>query len=178
MYKKSSDFFKKIQSFIKRAGVCFVTNQELQERVEAISHTFFQRPFCHKATFNKRLRSTGGRYILQTHNLEFNPKHLEKFGTEELDNIIKHELCHYHLHLMGKGYRHRDKDFRELLKAVGGTRFCKSVQEKKIQSAYRYVLKCTSCNMEYYRKKRMNPAKYSCGRCRGKLKLFKLPERK
>lgn len=66
-----------------------------------------------------------------THNLEFNPKHVEKFGTEELDKIIKHELCHYHLHLMGKGYKHGDRDFRELLYAVGGTRFCKSVQEKE-----------------------------------------------
>ena len=40
---------------------------------------------------------------------------------EELIGIIKHELCHYHLHLEGKGYQHRDKDFKELLKKVGGT---------------------------------------------------------
>ncbi|HBI02936.1 MAG TPA: SprT family protein [Paenibacillaceae bacterium] len=155
-----------------------MTNQELQKRVEAISHTFFQRPFCHHATFNKRLRSTGGRYLLQTHNLEFNPKHVEKFGTEELDQIIKHELCHYHLHLTGRGFKHRDQDFRELLKVVGGKRFCKSVQEKKAQPTYRYVLLCTSCKMEYYRKKRMNPTRYSCGRCKGKLKLFELTQRK
>jgi SprT-like protein len=155
-----------------------MTNQELQRRVEAISQTFFQRPFCHQATFNKRLRSTGGRYLLHTHNLEFNPKNVEVFGTEELDKIIKHELCHYHLHLMGRGFKHRDHDFRELLQAVGGTRFCKSVKEKKSKQAYRYVLLCTSCRMEYYRKKRMNPAKYSCGRCKGTLKLVELPQRK
>lgn len=113
-----------------------------------------------------------------THNLEFNPKHVEKFGTEELDKIIKHELCHYHLHLMGKGYKHGDRDFRELLYAVGGTRFCKSVQEKREKPGYRYVLLCTSCKMEYYRKKRMDPGKYACGRCKGKLKLFELPQRK
>ena len=28
---------------------------------------------------------------------------------EELIGIIKHELCHYHLHLEGKGYQHRDR---------------------------------------------------------------------
>lgn len=155
-----------------------MTNQELQARVEAISTSFFQRPFRHRACFNNRLRSTGGRYILGTHNLEFNPKHYERFGLEELDSIIKHELCHYHLHLLGLGYKHKDKDFRELLQKVGGTRFCRSMKEQKKQPVYRYVLVCLSCRMEYYRKRKMDPAKYSCGRCRGKLKLISLPVQK
>lgn len=152
-----------------------MTDQELQARVESISSLYFQRNFQHQAYFNKRLRSTGGRYILNSHNLEFNPKHYEKFGTEELDKIIKHELCHYHLHLLGLGYKHQDKDFRELLQKVGGSRFCRSVHEKRKEAPYRYLLVCTNCKMEYYRKRKMDPGKYACGRCRGKLKLVTLP---
>ncbi len=75
--------------------------------------------------FNSRLRTTGGRYLLNTHNIELNYRYYEMYGKEELVGIVKHELCHYHLHIAGRGYKHRDKDFRELLKAVDAPRFCK-----------------------------------------------------
>jgi len=91
-----------------------MTDQELQQWVEAISLRDFGRPFLHRATFNSRLTSTGGRYLLKTHNIEISRRQWERFGAEEVENIIKHELCHYHLHLQNKGYRHRDRDFREL----------------------------------------------------------------
>ncbi len=92
-------------------------DEELQKLVEAISDQSFGMPFLHFAAFNDRLRTTGGRYLLRSHNLEFNKKHYEQFGMEELIGIIKHELCHYHLHLQGKGYKHQDHDFKQLLKA-------------------------------------------------------------
>lgn len=95
-----------------------MTNKELQALTEALSDSFFDRPFQHKAIFNPRLRTTGGRYLLSSHNIELNEKHYAKYGKEELVGIIKHELCHYHLHLLGKGYRHKDQDFKQLLKKL------------------------------------------------------------
>ena len=47
-----------------------------------------------------------------------------QLGEKELIGIIKHELCHYHLHLEGKGYQHQDQEFKKLLKKVGAPRFC------------------------------------------------------
>ena len=38
-----------------------MTDEELQRLVEQLSLTAFQRPFTHQATFNRRLRTTGGR---------------------------------------------------------------------------------------------------------------------
>ena len=99
-------------------------NQELQELVRRLSLENFQRPFLHQAYFNPRLRSTGGRYLLQSHNIEINPKAYELYGLKEIQGIVLHELCHYHLHIEGKGYQHRDKDFRELLRKVDAPRFC------------------------------------------------------
>ena len=55
--------------------------------------------------------------MLQTHHIQINPKSFEIYGIEELEGIIRHELCHYHLHIEGKGYKHRDKDFKDLLKS-------------------------------------------------------------
>lgn len=149
-----------------------MNNLELTELIEEISETVFHKPFRHAGVFNARLRTTGGRYLLRSHNIEINPKSYEKFGYSELEGIIKHELCHYHLHIEGKGYKHRDADFRALLKETGSPRFCSSVELKRTkQSAIRYLYECVACNTEYPRKIRMNVERYRCGRCAGKLAL-------
>ncbi len=151
-----------------------MTDTELQELVEQISTRFFAKPFRHRARFNSRLRTTGGRYLLRSHDIELNPKHLEEHGEGELIAIIKHELCHYHLHLEKKGYRHVDQDFRRLLAQVGGSRYCQQVGSGRAVMPYRYELACHSCGMTYKRKRRMDPSRYRCGRCRGTLQLREL----
>lgn len=147
-----------------------MNDEQLQKMVEDISLTWFFRPFRHRARFNHRLRTSGGRYLLHSHDIECNPKHLEMYGEEELIRIIKHELCHYHLHLEGRGYRHRDRDFQQLLERVGGSRFCRPV-DKPQKRPFKYQLVCTNCEMVYRRKKWMDPGKYRCGKCRGVLRI-------
>ncbi|UTR13418.1 SprT family protein [Salipaludibacillus sp. LMS25] len=147
-----------------------MTNDELQVLTEQISKKHFNRLFHHKATFNKRLRTTGGRYALYSHNIEINPKQLEFYGKEALVNIIKHELCHYHLHLEGKGYQHKDKDFKTLLSEVGGSRYCQTLPSSQNKVHTFYVYQCTSCDLSYRRKRKINTSRYVCGGCKGKLK--------
>ncbi|MBA2876364.1 SprT family protein [Thermaerobacillus caldiproteolyticus] len=146
---------------------------DLQQLVEKISLQFFGKPFQHQALFNSRLRTTGGRYLLRSHNIEINPKYYEAFGEEELVSIIKHELCHYHLHLEGKGYRHRDQDFRILLQQVQAPRYCRPLphQMKKTANKF-YVYICSNCGLEYRRKRRVNTSKYVCGKCTGRLEAL------
>ncbi|KIL19355.1 hypothetical protein C2W58_03317 [Bacillus pumilus] len=145
---------------------------ELQQLTEHISEHFFGKAFRHQVVFNDRLKTTGGRYLLGTHNIELNRRYLEEHGREELIGIIKHELCHYHLHLEGKGYQHRDRSFKELLKQVGAPRFCtplKTVQNKRrVQKRHEYV--CTGCGQYFIRKRRFDTSRYVCGVCKGKLK--------
>ncbi|MGV3487957.1 MAG: SprT family protein [Tuberibacillus sp.] len=145
--------------------------EDLQRLVEEISLNLFGKPFRHKAVFNKRLRTTGGRYLLQSHHLEFNPSQLAEFGLEEFKKIIIHELCHYHLHLEGKGYRHGDRDFKDLLKRTGGTRFCKVIPRLQNQIRIIYLYQCKDCGLEYPRRRKVNTRKYVCGKCRGRLAL-------
>jgi len=148
-----------------------MNNEMLQSWVERISLQYFNLPFRHKATFNRRLRSTGGRYFTKSHDIEISPHQLEAYGAEETEKIIKHELCHYHLHLLKRGYRHRDADFKQLLAQVGGSRFCQALpgRENRKSQPYKYKLVCRACGQEYMRKRRVDPAKYACGKCRGKL---------
>jgi SprT-like protein len=149
-------------------------NQMLQKMVEEVSMTFFHKPFRHKAYFNPRLRTTGGRYLLSNHSIEINRKYYEQFGEKELIGIIKHELCHYHLHLEGKGYQHRNADFKNLLKKVGAPRYCTPLPDAKrrktMTKIFTYV--CVDCSQVYKRKRAVNTVKYVCGKCRGKLIKF------
>ncbi|WP_066074876.1 SprT family protein [Neobacillus soli] len=149
--------------------------KELQLLVETISTEAFGKPFQHQASFNLRLRSTGGRYLLGTHNIEINKKYLEQLGEKELLGIIKHELCHYHLHLEGKGYQHKDQEFKKLLKEVDAPRFCGQLPDRKVKRTSKKILlyKCTKCQLSYKRKRSIDTSRYVCGKCRGKLTKVK-----
>ncbi|ATH94453.1 SprT family protein [Bacillus glycinifermentans] len=144
-------------------------DHQVQQLTEQISMTYFKKPFRHRAYFNSRLKTTGGRYLLNSHDIELNKKYLTEHGQKELEGIIKHELCHYHLHLEGKGYRHRDKDFRALLKEVGAPRFCTPLSAKKQTRNVRTYM-CTSCGQTFLRKRAMDTNRYVCGKCGGKIK--------
>ena len=143
-----------------------MNEHELQNLTEEISRTSFHREFTHKITYNKRLRSSGGRYLLQTGNIEINPLVEQELGLEALIGVIKHELCHYHLHQTGGGYRHRDADFKRLLHQVGGSRFVERMKDPN------FIYECTACHHRYPRMRKMNTNRYVCGKCRGKLILL------
>lgn len=149
-----------------------MNEKKLQALCEQISIDLFGRPFTHIVRFNYKLRTTGGRYLLNSHDIEINPKYYYEQGIDAVRAILKHELCHYHLHIEGKGYQHKDKDFKLLLKQVGGPRFCKPLAgSKRKQQLIKYIYECKSCKQIYRRKKRMDTKRYVCGRCRGKLTL-------
>ena len=138
---------------------------KLQQLCQEISMKYFHKEFCHHITYNTRLKSSGGRYILKTGNIEINPKVETILGREILIGVMKHELCHYHLHQEGKGYRHQDRDFKMLLREVGGNRFVERMEP------YRYVYACNSCEATFHRMRKIDTNKFRCGRCRGSLIL-------
>ena len=143
-----------------------MNEHELQQLTQEISRTSFHREFTHQITYNKRLRSSGGRYLLKTGNIEINPLVEQELGLEALVGVIKHELCHYHLHQTGGGYRHRDADFKRLLHQVGGSRFVERMKEPN------FLYECIDCHHRYPRMRKMNTNRYVCGKCRGKLILL------
>ena len=143
-----------------------MNEHELQQLTMEISRTSFHREFTHKITYNRRLRSSGGRYLLKSGNIEINPLVEQELGLEALIGVIKHELCHYHLHQTGGGYRHRDADFKRLLHQVGGSRFVERMKEPN------FLYECTACHHRYPRMRKMNTNRYVCRKCHGKLILL------
>ncbi|CAM3216248.1 SprT family protein [Filibacter tadaridae] len=144
-----------------------MTDQDLQQLIENISMDVFGKPFIYKARFNGRLRTTGGRYMLSDHSIEINPLVSQIHGMDELIGVIKHELCHYLLHIEGKGYRHRDADFKTLLKETCSPRFCNPLGKQNQKPSIYHLYQCTSCELQYKRKRRMDVRKYRCGKCKG-----------
>lgn len=140
-----------------------MTNEQLQKLVEEISLVYFNKAFKHCATWCSRLRSTGGRYHLKTHHLDFNPRVLKELGEDALIGVIKHELCHYHLHLLNLGYRHRDKDFKELLRLVQGSRYV-VWETESVNVGHKY--RCRGCHQEIIRQRRFNVSRFVCAKCR------------
>ncbi|PIC96391.1 SprT family protein [Sporosarcina sp. P26b] len=150
-----------------------MSEEYLQQLVEQISLEIFYKPFVHQAIFNSRLRTTGGRYKLSNHFIEINPLVIELHDEEELIGIIKHELCHYHLHIEGKGYKHGDPDFKELLRETNSPRHCKPLAERRAKSTIIHLYRCTACGLDYPRRRRMDCTKYRCGKCAGKIEKVK-----
>lgn len=87
----------------------------LTNYVQEVSLADFGKPFHHKAYWNKRLKTTGGRFFPKDGHLDFNPRMLEEHGELIFRKIVRHELCHYHLYFEGRGYHHKDRDFKDLL---------------------------------------------------------------
>ncbi|WP_186576336.1 SprT family protein [Aquibacillus kalidii] len=140
---------------------------QLEQLVNELSIQYFGKPYLDKVSFNNRLRTTGGRYIPSRRMIELNPKYLVELGTDEFNGIIKHELCHYHLHIEGKGFNHRDPEFRALLRETNSPRFCSPLPSMRKVAKYQYI--CKKCGHVYNRMRSVNTAKYRCGRCKGRL---------
>lgn len=144
-----------------------LSDSELYDLVNKLSLIYFDKPFSHRVMFNHRLRTTGGRYIPSQRMIELNPKYLLEMNAAEFHGIIKHELCHYHLHIEGKGYKHGDEAFKTLLKATGSPRHCAPLPSQK--NTYKYIYVCQKCYQEYKRIRRVNTTRYRCSKCRGQI---------
>ncbi len=144
-----------------------MTQNELQVLVMEISKKYFGWPFKHIARFNTRLKTTGGRYLLVSHDLEFN---LKMANLPEFEGIVKHELVHYHLHMQQRGYQHKDLDFKKLLAQVGGSRFAPSLKQE--QTTQCFWLYCCENGHNMTRKRRFQEKNYRCGQCGGKIRFL------
>ncbi|HJA73585.1 MAG TPA: SprT family protein [Candidatus Limosilactobacillus faecipullorum] len=152
-----------------------MTNEELQRLAQQWSLSAFSKPINHPVIFNRRLRTTGGRYHLQDHHIDINPLMYEEFDLANLKRVVLHELCHYHLHLAGMGYRHRDADFKRLLTAVGGSRYAPAISRRRGLKPQRIIYyQCQQCGEIIQRKRRFNTVRYVCAKCGGKFLIKKI----
>ena len=128
-----------------------MNNLELKKLVDDLSKQYFNQPFLDEAIFNHRLRTTGGRYLPNQKRIEINPKYLTELGLKELIGIIKHELCHYHLHIVGQPFGHKDRAFKDLLNKTNSPRHCQPLPSEKDKIVKLHKYECKSCGQLYKR---------------------------
>ncbi|KAI3472599.1 hypothetical protein Pfo_031361 [Paulownia fortunei] len=85
------------------------------------------------------------------------------------EQIIKHELVHYHLHLAHKGYRHKDTDFKVLLSQVGGARYAPDIGQRQ---ATKHLALSMRNGHDIFRQRRFQVGRYRCGQCGARLMLL------
>lgn len=156
--------------------MAYIEEKDLHELVNHVSLKHFDKTFPDEVVFNHRLRTTGGRYLPSKRKIELNPKYVDEMDWNEFIGIIKHELCHYHLHVEGKGFKHGDKAFKDLLKKTNSPRHCQPLPS--MENRYKYTYICEKCHHVYKRIRRIDIAKYRCGKCKGRIILKDAPNRK
>ncbi|MBS7077748.1 MAG: SprT family protein, partial [Streptococcus parasanguinis] len=74
----------------------------------------------------------------------------------------------------GKGYCHKDLDFKQLLQQVDGLRFTPPLPDRSGRVKRIYLYQCPHCGQEYRRKRKIDLKKYACGRCHSRLQFLEM----
>lgn len=148
-----------------------MTDLELKHLTQKIAQTDFGIDFPYEVTFNRRLKTTGGRYHLNDHHIDINPLMLEEFDQTVLIGVIKHELVHYFIHMQGEKPDHRNPHFKQMLQQVGGLKYAPKTSQKR-SPKYQLIYQCQNCGLKYRRQRHINTKKYVCSQCHGRLKLI------
>lgn len=152
------------------------TETELQKLVDRLCQHYFNYPFDGTVQWSKRLSRTAGRCDVTFKNgqllkakIILSLAYYQNYGLEELENIIKHELAHYHLfRTTGSKHRHNSTAFKNLLTYLGAPRYAKPLTspDPKANSTCKnkpiYVYVCPTCGHRYPRRRRI---KGSCSIC-------------
>ena len=139
---------------------------------------------------NSRLRSTLGRCRYKWDNpvkktiiptvIEFSKQFLETSTDESIDEVIKHECCHYLVAIETKQRHMHDACFKAMCKRVGTTNDRPHYEELKRtvdpSNIYKYTVCCENGDYETHYQRRgkviSNIDFYSCPICGGHLKVI------
>lgn len=81
-----------------------------------------------------------GQRVRQPLKIAISKSLLEYYSLENIEGVIKHELCHYHLYKKGGNYCDGDKEFEDELKRIG------SHSTRTLSRAGMiYTVKCSCC---------------------------------
>lgn len=122
---------------------------------------------------NNRLRSTLGRYVMDSHGAPIRIElsgNILTYGTKEtIIGVLKHECIHYAYHVQGKNMQDGNPDFELALKHFNAP----STETLKVGKYY--VYECEQCKkIGESRLKRLvaRPSNYRTSCCRAQLRII------
>ena len=97
-----------------------------------------------------------GQRVRQPLKIAISKSLLEYYSLENIEGVIKHELCHYHLYKKGGNFSDGDKEFEDELKRIGSHSTC-----TLSRAGMMYTVKCSCCGKTV----RKTPSKGMVTRC-------------
>ena len=158
------------------------TETELKTMCETIAKDNGAELIC-PVKINGRLTRTLGRVVYEgsvdnvtPKVIEFSKRFVETATPESIQEVVKHEMCHYLVSLVTKKRHGHDVLFKMMCNRVGASLNESCAKEIKymvpIAKTYKYTITCSSCGAENYYSKAgkvvKNADHYQCA-CGGKL---------
>lgn len=81
-----------------------------------------------------------GKKVRQPLKISISKNLLEYYSLENIEGVIKHELCHYHLYKMGGKFSDGDKEFEDELKRIGS-----HSSRTLTRAGIVYTVRCSCC---------------------------------
>ena len=154
---------------------------ELTSMCEKIANDNGAELIC-PVKINGRLTKTHGRVIYKNINdnvvpsvIEFSKKLIETASEESIQEVVKHEMCHYLVTIKTKETHGHDRTFKLMCEKIGATFNSATANVKYIiptSEAYKYTVTCSSCGHTGYYSRAgkvvKHPENYLC-KCGGSL---------
>ena len=135
------------------------SDADLLRWTDALARRHFGVPFDGRACWARRLHYRAGDYHPISRTLRLSLPYFHRYGRQEADAILLHELCHWWLYRDGCPHREDDPAFQALLCLHGAPRRARALDRPaRVPHAYA----CPQCGRRYLYSRRVN---YACGPC-------------
>ena len=145
------------------------TVEELTSICEKIANDNGAELIC-PVKINGRLTKTHGRVIYKNIDdnvvpsaIEFSKRLIETASEESIQEVVKHEMCHYLVTLETKETHGHDRAFKLMCERIGATFNSATANVKYIiptSEAYKYTVTCSSCGHKGYYSRAGKVVKY------------------
>ncbi|MEW9123193.1 MAG: SprT-like domain-containing protein [Thermotaleaceae bacterium] len=138
---------------------------DLLSLAKSIYQYYTGEEYIGKVAWSNRLKTSGANIrfdpLKNTGSIQVNRLYIEKFGEEELIDILKHELTHYYLYRKGQLKHGHGKGFKETLQDIFKSN---CIVAKYNEGIYQYQYQCQHCGAIYKSFRRIHKKIY-CSKC-------------
>lgn len=135
-----------------------LTEMELNEYAKKVHLEAFGTEFEGYVIWSKRMKNIAGN-CREDGRIALNFHYYERYGDEEILQVLRHELVHNYLFKTIGLHTHSTPEFVDLLKKVNGS------MKGKPMPVTAYVYNCPCCKKEWTLRNKLRTLKFSCEDC-------------
>lgn len=137
-----------------------ITEVELNSYAQQVYQQTFGIDFTGQVVWSKKMKNIAGNCRTDG-RIALNYFYYERYGKEEIFQVLRHELVHKYLFDTIGLHTHSTPEFVELLEKVDGS------MKGKPMPITAYIYNCPSCEKEWTFRKKLKTEKFACEDCSG-----------